>query len=94
MLAAVAVAAGAAAASSGAPTSIAGWFIAQGPVGVLALVIGYGWKRERDRADAERAGSQALVRELVDKILPALAESTRATRDLVDYSTNPRRPRG
>lgn len=71
-------------------TGVASSLLAAGPIGALAIVaIGFfwvAWKRERDRADAERAAKDALVREFMDKALPALLESTRATRDLVDYS--------
>jgi hypothetical protein len=79
--------------AAGGPSDVVGWLIAQGPVGVLALVIGYGWKRERDRADneqrrgdAERAAKDALARELIDKVVPALGESTRATQELLRYA--------
>lgn len=82
------------AANSGAPTSIEGWAISQGPLGVLVLCLIYGLRQERKRADAERAGSQALARELVDTVLPALAESTQAIRDLVEYTPLARKPRG
>lgn len=95
MLAAVAVAA-ATVTSSGTPTSVEGWAISQGPLGVLVLCLIVALRFERKRADAERAGSQALARELVDTVLPALAESTQAIRDLVRQSEDdrPRRNRG
>jgi hypothetical protein len=77
-------------AAAAGPGGISDVLLNQGPIGALALVIGWvgwtAWKRERDRADAERASKDALVREFMDKALPALLESTRATRDLVDYS--------
>jgi hypothetical protein len=89
-----------AAAAAGTGPDVVGWLVAQGPVGVLALVIAYGYRMERARADseraradaerargdAERASKDALARELIDKIVPALGESTRATRDLLDYA--------
>lgn len=85
----------AAAATAGAPTDVAAYLLTQGPVGVLALVIGtigwLAWKRERDRADAadrrsdtERAGKDALAREIIDKVVPALVESTRAVHDATE----------
>lgn len=76
-------------------TGVAGVLLNQGVIGALALVIGWvglqGWRRERDRADAERAAKDALVREIMDKIVPALVESTRAQRDFVDLSRGERR---
>ena len=71
-------------------TGVASTLLAAGPVGAVAIVaiafFWVAWKRERDRADAERAAKDLLVREIMDKTLPALLESTRATRDFVDYS--------
>jgi hypothetical protein len=79
--------------TAGGSPDLVGWLIAQGPVGVLALVIGYGWKRERDRADseqrrgdAERAAKDALARELIDKVVPALGDSTGAIREFLRYA--------
>lgn len=49
--------------------------------------------RERERADAaradaaaERAARDALVRELLDKVVPALAESSRVVQDFLEVS--------
>lgn len=49
--------------------------------------------RETERADAERADAaaaradkDALQREIMDKVIPALAESSRVTRDFVEIS--------
>jgi hypothetical protein len=74
---------------------VTGSLLAAGPIGAVAIVaiafFWVAWKRERDRADSERAAKDALVRELIDKVLPALLESTRATRDFVDYSRSERR---
>lgn len=76
-----------AAADSG-TVDIAAWLVAQGPVGALALVIGYGWKRERDRADAAVADKDRMVQSLIDRVVPALTESTAATRALLDARRN------
>lgn len=91
-------------ASAASGADLPAWLIAQGPIGVLALAIGYGWKRERDRADsereradaerasaeaviaAERAKTDELVDRFLDRIVPALEGSTRATEELLRYS--------
>jgi hypothetical protein len=55
-------------------------------VGSVALRVFYVvWKRERDRADRADDAYAALVRELLDKVVPAIVESTRAVRDYVDH---------
>lgn len=84
--------------TSGAASPVSGAtevLLNQGPIGALAIVIGWvgwtGWRRERDRADAERAAKDALVREFLDKVVPALVESTRAQRDFVDLARSERR---
>jgi hypothetical protein len=94
-----------AAAAAADPTSIAAYLLAQGPVGVLALVIGwFGWqvlKRERDRADAERTRADAerartdtLVNDLLSKAIPALEESARTQKELVEWFRDERRGNG
>lgn len=76
-------------------TTVASVLLNQGPIGALALAIGsfgfIAWKRERDRADAERAAKDALVREFIDKVVPALVESSRVQRDFVDLARRERR---
>lgn len=99
MLAAVAVAVAAATAASPVPTTFEGWAISQGPLGVLCAALAFGWRQERKRADDERAGNQALSAKLVDVVLPALAESTQAVRDVASVldppsAPGPRRNRG
>lgn len=75
------------------PQDVVGWLVSQGPLGICVIIIGYGWKRERDRADnerargdAERAAKDALAQQLIDKVVPALGEATRATQDLLRYA--------
>lgn len=76
-------------------TGVASVLLNQGPIGALCLVIGWvgliGWRRERDRADAERGAKDALVREFLDKVVPALVESSRAQRDFVELARSERR---
>jgi hypothetical protein len=87
------------AAGAAANLDIQGWLLAQGPVGVLAGAIGYGWRKEHERADAEvrradaeRAATQALIDRIITDVVPALTESTRATEDLLDWARTQRRP--
>jgi hypothetical protein len=75
-----------------------------GPGGLIALIIGvFSWQqlkierargdRERDRADAgrARADDQAdRIVALIERVLPALVDSTRATEELLDYSRRDR----
>lgn len=57
--------------------------ISQGGAFLGMLIMGYGWKRERDRADAERKRSAELADALIERVVPALEGSTRATEELV-----------
>ena len=76
-------------------SGVTGSLLAAGPIGALAIIaIGFfwvAWKRERDRADSERASKDALVRELLDKVVPALVEATRVQRDFVDIARDRQR---
>jgi hypothetical protein len=69
-------------------------FLKQGPAGAIALVaIGVfwvAWRRESARADAERAAKDALVKEFLDKVVPALTEATRTQREFVDQARRDR----
>jgi len=76
-----------------------------GPGGLIALIIGvFSWlqlkierargDRERDRADAERERADEATDKfigIIERVLPALAESTRAAQDLVELSRRDRR---
>jgi TRAP-type C4-dicarboxylate transport system permease large subunit len=71
-------------------TGVADTFLGAGIAGAIALVaiafFWIAWKREAARADAERAAKDALVREFMDRVVPALVESTRVQRDFVDMA--------
>lgn len=80
------------------PQDAVGWLVSQGPLGICVIIIGYGWRAEHNRAnseqrrgDAERAAKDALAQQLIDKVVPALGESTRATQDLLRYARRPGR---
>ena len=66
-----------------------------GPFGAV-LVFAFAffylvWKRERDRADRADAAKDAMVRELIDKIMPLVGEAVRTQRDFIEVSRNPGR---
>lgn len=67
--------------------------VENGPGYVLALIVGYGWKRERERADSERARADAerksrddLAAQFMDRVIPALERSTAAQQAFIDAS--------
>lgn len=80
--------------SGGAAQGVTDTFLKQGPAGAIALVaIGVfwlAWRRESARADTERAAKEALVREVIDKVVPALTEATRVQRDFVEQARRDR----
>jgi hypothetical protein len=84
-----------AAASTGASAlngqDVVTWALSQGPMGAALAILAIGWKRERDRADAERKRSAELADALIERVVPALEGSTRATEDLVALSRERRR---
>lgn len=73
-------------ASAGATTNtdLLGLAVSNGPLGVLCLALAYGWKRERDRADAAVADKDRLLERFLEKVVPALEQSTQAIRDLAE----------
>lgn len=81
------------AASAANATDVTGWLIQQGPAGVIAVVLGYVWRREAARADAERDRSNALIDKIVSDVVPALRDSSRATEELFDYAREERHRR-
>lgn len=88
-----AVAAAAAAAGSGGPgfDPLTTWLIGQGTLGVIIIGMAYAIRKETARADTERAradaavaAKDAMVDTFIDRVIPALTESTSATRELAE----------
>jgi hypothetical protein len=73
----------AAAADPGSGSDFVQWALNQGGAFIVALVTGYGWWRAEKRADAERTSRDALAQQFMDKVIPALEQSTTALREFV-----------
>jgi hypothetical protein len=72
-------------------TDVMTWLIAQGPLGIICVGLIIALRKESNRADSERAradaadaGKDAMVSAFIERIVPALTESTAATRELAD----------
>ncbi len=73
-----------AAAGVSSQTDLLGLAVANGPLGILCLALAYGWKRERDRGDRAVADKDRLVETFIEKVVPALEQSTAAVRALAE----------
>ncbi len=83
---------------------VTAWLVGQGTLGVLCAALMFALRKESKRADAERARADAVATTerakadavtekfvgLVERVLPALAESTRASEELVHLSRRDR----
>lgn len=81
------------------------WLVGQGTLGIVCGLVLAALRKESKRADAERARADAVATTerakadavtekfvgLVERVLPALAESTRASEELVQLSREDRR---
>lgn len=84
--------------TSGATASdVAGIFLQFGVLGAFALVALWFflrvYKRESERADKEATARYELEREIRDKVIPLLAEFSRAGTELVGLVTDLQRDR-
>jgi hypothetical protein len=89
----VAAVAAAAAATGSSPgfDPLTTWLIGQGTLGVIIIGMAYAIRKESARADSERAradraeaAKDAMVDTFIDRVIPALTESTSATRELAE----------
>ena len=78
----------AAAAGTGGGTDWIQWALNQGGAFIGMLVCGYAWRKAESRADAERAARDLLAGQFMDKVIPALTESTRVQREFVELARN------
>lgn len=90
MLAVVAAVAAATGASPGFDP-LTTWLIGQGTLGVIIAGMAYALRKESARADSERAradradaSKDVMVAAFLDRVVPALTDSTSATRELAE----------
>lgn len=89
MLAALVTAAGA---GSGGGLDV-GWLIQQGGAFLGLVILGYVAWRESNRADIERAARNELADQFMEKVIPALVESTRVQREFIELARKETRAR-